>query len=197
MAVGHARIVARRGRSSETAARAARYHAVVTTAQLASIQPTIEGSQEVRVYTIPARPFRSREHQVMHVDALDIARPRCHGARLRIESITLPAAIGYRFAIGVVCDDEETLRRAAKKYPLHGATLSNMSAPLSLKLYVKRRFEIHVIRRAIGRHYRFLGEEAEKHHLVVDTLRPTEKEPETIEFTGSVTLLIAPPNGWN
>lgn len=155
--------------------------------------PPLEG-----IIGLIEQAFRARETNVLHIDCDMIGAPKCAGARLRLEHLTLPSMIGYRFQLAVVVDDNPAQRKLATTYPLHGASLSEMSIPIPLHLYVKHHFEIFVRRRAIQSSYRFLNEKRDlAKHLLINATRPDVKEPEIVKFVGSATVLFAPPNGWN
>ncbi len=152
-----------------------------------------------RIISIPEHLFRPRQTFVIEVSATAIGATQVAGPRFRIQQIMLPSSAGYRFAIGVVVDDDEEQRKIAKTYPIHGSALSEMSPPMPFGFYVKDRLEIYVKRCAIHKSHRFLGEPKKKDREQIDinTTRPEVKEPSTVKFVGSVRLLLAPPNGWN
>jgi hypothetical protein len=159
----------------------------------------LAASHHERIVGIPEHEFELRATHVIVVSATAINAPRCAGPRFRVEQIMLPSTIGYRFAIGLVVDKDREQHKIAKTFPLHGATLSEMSFALPLGIYVKEHLEIYVRRYTIKPWYRFLGETPRKdrEQLSINTTRPEVKEPPTVNFVGNIRLLFAPPGGWN
>jgi hypothetical protein len=171
------------------------------------VPPDSWPKQDERVVGIPEREFGPRAKSVIVVTATAIGATKCAGPRFRVEQIMLPAVVGYRFAIGLVVDGNPKQHKIAKTFPIHGASLSEVSIAMPLHLYVKEQLEIYVRRYTIKPSYRFLGDtpykfdhlgrRKDRELLSINTTRPDVKEPPLVTFVGSVRLLLAPPDGWN